>query len=199
VTITGSFEDYWSARGKNLRHNLKRQRKRLEREGLSSRLEILTEPEDVAGAIEDYGRLEGGGWRHELGTAVHPDNAQGQYYRSMLESFCRAHRGLIYRYWYGDRVVASDLCVHLDGTLVVLKTARDEEQKVTSPALLMRQEAMEAIFDSGLFRVVEFYGRVMDWHEKFTREIRTMYHATYDRWPLLHRLGRVGRIGGGRG
>jgi CelD/BcsL family acetyltransferase involved in cellulose biosynthesis len=198
VTITGSFEDYWSARGKNLRHNLKRQRKRLDREGVTSRLEILTEPGDVASAIEDYGRLEGGGWKRERGTAVHPDNPQGRYYRSMLESFCSRRCGLIYRYRYGDRVVASDLCVLRGGTLVVLKTARDAEQKVTSPALLMRQAALESIFSNGLFRVVEFYGRVMDWHEKFTGEIRTMYHATYDRWPLLRELSRFGRVGLGK-
>ena len=88
ITVAGSFDDYWQGRGKNLRSNLKKQRTRLEREGVALRLEVVRTPDAVAAAVADYGRLESAGWKSGSGTAVHADNAQGRFHRGMLEAFC---------------------------------------------------------------------------------------------------------------
>jgi CelD/BcsL family acetyltransferase involved in cellulose biosynthesis len=185
VAVAGSFDDYWKARGRNLRRNLKRQRNGLERRGIRARLEVLTLPEEVAGAIADYGSLESAGWKAGLGTAIHPDNAQGRYYRTILESFCRNGEGRIYKYWYGDRLVAMDLCLHRSGVLIILKTTYDETIESSSPAMLMRHEAFEGLFAEGTFRRIEFYGKVMDWHTKWSDDIRTLFHVNCARWPAL--------------
>ncbi|MDB5772196.1 MAG: family N-acetyltransferase, partial [Burkholderia sp.] len=141
VTLQGSFDDYWNARGKNLRQNMKKQRNKLEKEGVVTRLQLCTAPEDVAQALADYGKLESAGWKAQLGTAIHPENAQGRFYQTMLEAFCRRGAGCIYRYWYNDEIVAMDLCIEGDGTLIILKTTYDESIKDgTSPAFLLRQE-----------------------------------------------------------
>jgi CelD/BcsL family acetyltransferase involved in cellulose biosynthesis len=191
VPVSGSFEQYWNLRGKNLRHNMKRQRAALAQEGVATRLEILTRPEEVGSAIEDYGRLESAGWKAAGGTAISPDNAQGSFYRSMLEAFCRAGKGRIYRYRFGDRVVAIDLCIEGGGALVILKTTYDESIKSISPAFLMRQESFGRMFGEGQIKRIEFYGRLMEWHTRWTDDVRTMYHATYYRWPFLPRLKRM--------
>ena len=109
ITITGSFDDYWARRGKNLKHNMKRQRARLEKDGVRLALDVISRPEDVAQAIADYGALETVGWKAQGGTAISPDNAQGRFYRNLLERFCRLGRGTIYRYRFDDRIVAMDL------------------------------------------------------------------------------------------
>jgi hypothetical protein len=145
IVLAGSFDDYWNARGKNLRSNLKKQRNRLDKEG------VATAPggQPRAGrrwpqAVADYGRLESAGWK----AAAAPrsaGNAQGRYYRAMLEAFCRRGAGSVYRYWFGERLVAMDLCVEDGGSIVVLKTAYDESvPKSLSPTLLMREEACRA-------------------------------------------------------
>ncbi len=189
VVVTGSFDDYWNARGRNLRNNLKKQRNRLEREGVDVRLEVSRAPEQVAQAVADYGRLENSGWKAVRGTAVHAENAQGRYYRRMLEAFCRRGKGSIYRYWLGDRLAAMDLCIEDDGNLIILKTSYDESLPSSlSPTHLMREEAMRRLFDEGGIRRIEFYGRVMGWHLRWTEQIRTMYHVNYYRWPGLRRL-----------
>lgn len=36
----------------------------------------------------------------------------------------------------------------------------------------------------------EFYGRLMDWHTKWSDEIRTLYHVTAFRWAAAQRLYR---------
>ncbi|WP_020655379.1 GNAT family N-acetyltransferase [Massilia niastensis] len=189
VTLAGGFEDYWNARGKNLRSNLKKQRARLEREGVATRLDILRAPQDMAQAIQDYGRLESSGWKGSEGTAVDAGNAQGRYYRAMLEALAARGAASVYRYFFGEQLVAMDLCVEDADSIVVLKTSYDESVPSSlSPTLLMREEACRRLFDEGRFKRLEFYGRVMEWHLRWTDEVRTMYHINYYRWPGLRRL-----------
>jgi hypothetical protein len=52
----------------------------------------------------------------------------------------------------------------------------------------MREEATRGLFESGKIRRIEFYGRVMEWHLRWTEQVRTMYHVNYYRWPGLRRL-----------
>ena len=194
VDLEGSFEDYWEARGKNLRQNTRKQRNKLQGEGIEPRIECVTTPEQVAAAIADYGMLESAGWKGADGTAIAPDNAQGRFYRAMLESYCAQGRGRIYRYWFGDKVVAMDLCIHDDTVLVILKTAYDESYKTVSPSTLMRHQQFQQLFDEQKFRRIEFFGKVMEWHTRWTTESRTLYHATAYRWTWLkalqgHRVG----------
>jgi len=189
VTLSGSFDDYWLARGKNLRGNLKKQRSRLEREGVATRLQVDRAPEAMAQAVVDYGRLESSGWKADKGTAVHAGNAQGRYYRAMLEALASRNAASVYRYYFGEQLVAMDLCVEDDESIVVLKTSYDESVPGNlSPTLLMREEACRRLFDEGRFARLEFYGRVMEWHLRWTDEVRTMYHVNYYRWPGLRRL-----------
>jgi CelD/BcsL family acetyltransferase involved in cellulose biosynthesis len=189
VPVTGAFDDYWNARGKNLRANLKKQRARLAKEGVVPRLEVWRDPKDVAAAVADYGRLESSGWKAAEGTAVRADNEQGRYYRAMLEAFCARGAGSIYRYYFGDQLVAMDLCVEDEDSIVVLKTAYDESvPNSLSPTMLMREEACRQLFDGGRFARIEFYGRVMEWHLRWTEDVRTMYHVNCYRWPGLRRL-----------
>jgi len=189
VTLAGGFDAYWQARGKNLRSNLRKQRARLEREGVALRLEIVRAPEAMAAAVVQYGELESSGWKSAQGTAVHARNAQGGYYRAMLEALAARGAASVVRYWFGERLVAMDLCVEDADSIVVLKTAYDEGVGAgLSPTLLMREEACRLLFDEGRFARLEFYGRVMEWHLRWTEEVRTMYHINYYRWPAVRRL-----------
>jgi len=189
VPLAGGFDDYWQARGKNLRSNLKKQRARLEKEGVALSLRVSRDPADMAQAVADYARLESSGWKEGCGTAVHADDAQGRYYRAMLEALCRRGAGRVYRYYFGERLVAMDLCIEDGEIIVVLKTAYDESvPKQLSPTLLMREEAVRTLFEEERLRRIEFYGRVMEWHLRWTEQVRTMYHVNYYRWPGLRRL-----------
>ncbi|MEL7450177.1 MAG: GNAT family N-acetyltransferase [Pseudomonadota bacterium] len=188
VTVNGSFDDYWSARGKNLRQNLRRQRNRLARESVETRMEAVSDAGAVGAAVDDYGHLESSGWKGGEGTSVHPDNAQGRFYRELFETRCAQGEGVVYRYFYNDQLVASDLCIHRNGILYLLKTAYSETEKTSSPTMLMREEMFRDFFDGGQMRRIEFYGRVMNWHTKWSDEIRTLYHISHYRPALLARL-----------
>ena len=188
LTLAGAFEDYWATRGKNLRHNVKRQRAKLQEQSVPLKLDVIDTPDRVAAAIADYGRLEGSGWKARQGTAVELDNAQGRFYCSVFETYCRLGAGRIFRYLFGDQVVAMDLCIESDNVLVVLKTTYDEKVKVVSPATLMRHEIMSRLFEEGRISRVEFYGKAMEWHLRWTNDLRTLYHVNQYRWSGLKRL-----------
>jgi Acetyltransferase (GNAT) domain len=187
IDLAGTFEDYWSARGKNLRQNLRKQRRKLADDGVKVTLDVLATPAEVAAGIADYASLETAGWKAGGGTAISPDNDQGRFYKAMLESFCARGCGRIYRYRFDDRIVAVDLCIESADTIVVLKTTYDESIRAFSPAALMREEVFPALWASGHIRHIEFFGRVMEWHTRWSEQVRTMYHVTWHRWPALAR------------
>lgn len=188
VDIDGDFEKYWEERGKNLKQNMRKQRNKLATESIETRIELVATPEDVAKAVEDYGLLESSGWKAADGTAIHPKNDQGRFYREMLENFCTLGRGRIYRYWFGDKVVAMDLCIHDSEAIVILKTAYDESFKSVSPSTLMRQEQFQQLFTENRFARIEFFGKVMEWHTRWTEQSRSLFHVTAYRWAWLRQL-----------
>jgi len=187
VEVSGRFEDYWNARGKNLRQNLRKQRRKLEDEGVRTTLEVITEPADVARGVAAYGALEIVSWKAGGGTAISPDNAQGRFYREMLEAYCARGRGKICCYRFDDRIVVVDLCIESDDTLVVLKTTYDESIRNFSPAALMREELFQQWWQQGRLHRIEFYGPTMEWHLRWTDQVRTLFHANWYRWPALVR------------
>ena len=190
ITVPGSFEAYWGARSKNLRHDVSRQKNRLAREGVSARLLTLTTGDDMAHAVADYSRIETAGWKGAINSAVEADSAQGRFYTAMLGSFAEAGEAFACQYLLDGAVVATDLCLRRRDKLFILKTSYSATRRGISPAHLMRHDLFADLFDDGTLRTVEFYGRVMDWHRRLSDEIRTMYHINYYRWPFLASLHR---------
>jgi hypothetical protein len=191
LTICGKYEDYWKQRSKNLTHNLSRQRRRLKEQGGVLELSTDRNAKAVPDALREYGLLESTGWKGEEGSAVAADNVQGRFYREMLENFCHRGEAVIYRLRLNGTTVASDLCLERNGTLFILKTAYDENVPGLSLGLLLHQEIFQSVFEERKIRVIEFYGRLRDWHTKWTNEIRTMYHINFYRSAWVPRLRKM--------
>ncbi len=198
IALSGNFEQYWAARGKNLRTNMKRARADLAKTGIQAKLEVATQPQEVRAAVEEYSRLEASGWKAKTGTAVQIGNAQGKFYSEMLEWACRRGIGRIYRYVLGDSTAAMDLCIDDGDSLIILKTAYDERHARLSPASLMREEQIRRLFDEGRFQRIEFYGPVMEWHTRWTKEERTMYHVNYYRYRFIPWIQGIARRATGK-
>jgi len=187
IDVAGSFEEFWQARGKNLRQNLKKQRRRLEeQEGLLS-FEFIEHPDAVEAALFDFARLESSGWKAAEGTAITVDNAQGSFYRSVLRDFANQGAGFALRLALNGRPIAIDFGVRDDESMVILKTTYDETLKNLSPAQLLHEQAFEYIFRHRLVSRIEFYGRLMEWHQRWSDRSRMLYHVNYDRSPLVRR------------
>ena len=73
----------------------------------------------------------------------------------------------------------------------MLQTTYDESIRDSSPASLMRYEYFRNIFDEARVGRIEFYGKVMDWHTKWSDEIRVLYHANFYRSAVALSLHHV--------
>jgi hypothetical protein len=185
VPVNSSFADYWQRRGKNLVKNIRRQRNKLERERVAVSARWVSDPGTIGRAVDEYGLLESAGWKGTEGTALHPDNLQGRLYRDLMEHYASHGEAFVYQYYYGSELVASELCLHRNKLMYMLKTTYSEAQQGTSPAMLMRQEMLMEIFDRNMFSVIEFYGRLMDWQPKWTDHSKTLYHTNVYRSRIL--------------
>lgn len=188
IDVAGSFDDYWAARGKNLRQNMRKQRNKLAADGIETTLRLVTDEDLIGPALARYGSLESAGWKAQQGTAIHPDNAQGRFYLELFERAAARGETVFYEYLFGEQTVAMNLCLLRHGQLIVLKTAYDESIKTLSPAFLLREEELQRFFAEGQIKRIEYFGKVMDWHTKLTEENRCIYHYTQYRWPWLKRL-----------
>ncbi|MET0518891.1 MAG: GNAT family N-acetyltransferase [Burkholderiaceae bacterium] len=193
IDVEGSFADYWEARGKNLRQNMRKQRNKLAADGVRTQMRVLREVADMAPALARYGVLECSGWKAEQGTAIHPDNEQGRFYRRLLEEAAAAGEARVYEYLFDEQTVAMNLCLLRAGQLIVLKTGYDAGIKSLSPAFMLREEELQSFFAEGQIRRIEYYGKVMDWHTKLTGNSRLLHHLTLYRWGWLKRLKRLKR------
>lgn len=188
IDISGTFEDYWAERGKNLRQNMRKQRNKLAAEGVVTEMQVLTNPEDMPKAVARYGTLESAGWKADQGTAIHPDNQQGKFYIKLLQTAAIYGGAVVYEYTFNGKTVASNLCVRRQGTLVILKTTYDGSIQAYSPAFLLSQDEVEQVFGEGEIQRLEYYGRMMEWHTRWTDNKRTLYQLTIYRWFWLKTL-----------
>jgi CelD/BcsL family acetyltransferase involved in cellulose biosynthesis len=188
VDIAGTFDDYWALRGKNLRQNMRKQRNKLQTEGVEATMRVITDAAAMPEAIARYGELEARGWKAQQGTAVGSDNEQGRFYAELLGTAAARGEAFVYEYLFDGKVVASNLCLKRGRTLVILKTSYDESIQTYSPAFLLHQDLLQSLFEQGLVSRVEYYGRVMEWHMRWTDNKRALYHLTTFRYGLIKRL-----------
>ncbi len=185
VLVDSSFIDYWKRRGKNLKKNVRRQRNKLVRDGIVTTQQSVGDPEAIGKAVDEYGLLESEGWKGKEGTSLHPDNLQGRLYRDLMEHYSKRGEAFVYQYRYGSELVASEICLHRNGFMYMLKTTHSEKPQGTSPGVLMTEDMFRDIFHHRRFHTIEFYGRTADWHPKWTNEFRDMYHINVYRSRIL--------------
>jgi len=191
ITLNGTFDEYWQKRGTKMRYNVNSRRRRAAQKGHTLELVTLRAERDVPDAIREFGRLESCGWKGRDGTAVTADNNQGRFYREVFEYFCARGEGVVYQLKMDGTVVASDLCLVRGGMMVLLKTSYDEQLDEFSPAFLMREDILRRLYAERQIRTVEFYGRAMEWHTRWSEEIRTMFHLNFLRHSWIKTLKKL--------
>ncbi|MCB1774504.1 MAG: GNAT family N-acetyltransferase [Gammaproteobacteria bacterium] len=178
VELKGEFDDYWQQRPRNLRKNTRRYRTRLVEEVGEVGLRVAHDKASVVSATDRYGIMESRGWKGRIGTALHPGNLQGQFYRDFMASMAERGRAFVFELYTGDRLLASRLCVTGDGILVILKTTFDEDLKRYAVGRQLLYELLQYLFEGRQASVVDFYTDAsrdqMDW----ATSDRFMQHAS---------------------
>jgi hypothetical protein len=162
VVANNGFDEYWNARPNDLRQNLRRYRRRAETDGLALRESVCSQPADVGAAVDRYGLLESGGWKGREGTALHPQNEQGRFYRALLTAYANeGHERVFELYAKDDRLIASRMLVSGPGMHVMLKTTYDEAFSRNSVGRILLQHTLSVLLGESARRV-EFYTQAND-------------------------------------
>lgn len=166
ISLTGSFETYWNDRPRKLKKNISRYQNRMSRDVGIATL-VIRRGDETALAVDRYGFLESRGWKGAAGTALHPGNDQGQFYREVINSFSITDESTVYELWSGDQLYASRLCIHNEQQIITLKTTFDEEAKAFAPGRLLLYYMLEHLFATHDSAEVEFYTNAskeqLDW------------------------------------
>jgi hypothetical protein len=176
VPCIGTFEEYWASRGKNLRQNTNKSANRMAKEGYELAVKRITEADQMPEAVTRYATLEAQSWKADGATAVAPDNDQGQFYIDLLSDYANREQAMVFELWANEELIVSELCILNDEELIILKTTYNETFQRFSPASILRKQQFEYIFDQTDLKRVEFYGKMMDWHYRWTDITREMVH-----------------------
>jgi hypothetical protein len=180
------FDEYFKSLGKNMRQNYNKVINRAAKAGDTLDIECVDDPSKIAAAVAIYGEIESQGWKAQKGTAVAPDNNQGRFYTSMLTRLAEKNQACCWYYKINDQVVAVDLCVNQNGSLIILKTTYNEEFSKQSPALQLKVEMLKHYAKhNDEISNIEFYGRVMEWHTRLDSTTRDLQHVTWYRNQLV--------------
>lgn len=156
VCLAGRFDDYWNARPKKLRDNLRRYGRRAEALSNGTRLEVHSAAADMAAAVSRYALLESKGWKARQASALTPGNVQEAFYTELLSRFAAAGQAHVYELWFGDTLAASRLMLENASVLVALKTTYDEQLQRYAPGRLLMYQMIEHAFAHAQGKRIEF-------------------------------------------
>lgn len=179
IRLNGSFDDYWQERSKNLRKNISRYENRLERDNKTLQFHQVTAAKDISSAVDRYGMLESKGWKGKLGTALHPSNQQGQFYRNFLYQLALQNNAVVYEYYIEDKIVASRLCCIKQNMLIILKTTFDEDYKHFALGRLLLKQILQVLFVSNNIEIIDFYTNATQEQLDWATDSRPIYNGSY--------------------
>jgi Acetyltransferase (GNAT) domain len=159
VQSDNGFDEYWTHRSRDLRKNIRRYMNRAEEAAMGPRLVTIDHSDELAEAVNRYALLESQGWKGSAGTALHPDNVQGAFYRSLLREFAVRGQAATYELYMRDRLAAARLLIGGANMQVILKTTYDETLKQYAPGRLLLYLLLQKLLTARTASRVEFYTR----------------------------------------
>jgi CelD/BcsL family acetyltransferase involved in cellulose biosynthesis len=170
LELAGTWERYWTSLSSKFRSNVRNRLTRLNQIGEPA-LEILSDAQAVADALDEVWRLEASGWKDKEGTAIASSTAVQTFYTLLAER--AADRGwlrLLFLTVGGKRIAVSYSAVY-DGRLFLLKTGHDREFHTSSPFKLLTYFAAQEAYARGLCEV-DFLGDTEPWKQEWTAAAR---------------------------
>ncbi len=182
LELPGSYQDLLAGRSRNLRSQVARRQRALERAGRLD-LRVGTTAEDVDRDLPAFLRMEASGWKGQGGTAIVSDARIEQLYRDFARAAADAGYLRLYLLELDGELIAGDLgCVFAGGSWL-LKTGYDEKHARLSPGLVLRARALRAAIEEEGCSYYEFLGGAEDYKLRWTSESLPRVALTAYRGP----------------
>lgn len=168
-----SWEEVEGTFHSKLRNNLKKGRRRAEKEGVLTFAEV-SNPDAVEAALGEAFGVEGSGWKAAKGTAIILSESKSAWYRSISLWAARQGALRIYLLRLGGRLIAFDLDIVSGHTVFALKTGFDEEVATRfSAGNLMRYELLKHLWAHPDIHRYDFLGPTYAWKLEWTQDTDT--------------------------
>ena len=121
-----------------LRRNLRRLKKQLEEQG-DVRMEMVTKPDALLSAYEQFLSVEASGWKgtDRNATAIKTDPALNAFYEALLTPASAGMTPQINLLWIDDKCIAAQFGILTNDCLSLLKIGYNEEYARFSPGYLL--------------------------------------------------------------
>jgi CelD/BcsL family acetyltransferase involved in cellulose biosynthesis len=189
ISLSTTFDEYWQARSRKLRQNLRRALREIEAMGVTPELSVVDDPQGMTLALKEYAAMESRGWKAEGGTAVDLETTQGHFYSDMLSRFARRRQAAFYELRLGDRLAASQIVLGNRTMLITLKTTHDENLAQCSPGNVLDYLLLKREFGMRRVAFIEYYTNASTELLRWGSAHRTISHHRWyrSRWirPLV--------------
>jgi CelD/BcsL family acetyltransferase involved in cellulose biosynthesis len=172
LPLEGGWDGYLGGLGAKKARGLRRQRRRMEREGELT-LDVQDGRERLDELLGEGFAVEAASWKGTSGTAIRSRGDTNRFYRQVAS--WAAGRGtlrLAFLRWDG-RPLAFDFCLEEHGAHYLLKTGYDPAYRSYGPGMLLRAEMIARAFACGL-RTYELLGADEAWKLHWASEVRDL-------------------------
>lgn len=148
LALPRAYDDLLAAVSRNLRSQVGRSRRALERDG-EVVLRLAGSQRPVHEDLERFLRLEAAGWKGRQGTAVLSSHRTAALYRAFARGASAAGQLRLLLLELDGVLVAGDLSCRVGQRTSLVKTAYDEDRSSQRPGLVLRAEALRAAIEEG--------------------------------------------------
>jgi hypothetical protein len=166
------------------RSDVRRARRRAEKEGAITSEVVAPGPDEVDPLLDEAFRIEAANWKGREGTALVHDDLRREFFTRYARAAAEAGILRMAFLRIGERGAAMQLAAESGGRFWLLKVGYDEEFKRASPGTLLLMESVKAAAERGL-EGYELLGSVEPWTRMWTDQIRE--HVQLRVYPLRAR------------
>lgn len=171
LELPGTWEDLLASVSRNLRSQLGRRRRGLEREG---RLRFRTSAatgEELERDLAAFFRVEASGWKSGSGTAILSDPRTTRLYSQFAKAAAAAGWLRLQLLELDGVPMAADLNCRFAGGTFLIKTGYDQRYAALSPGLVLRGEVLRAAIEEAA-DFFDFLGGPDGYKLRWTTELR---------------------------
>ena len=191
VRVDGDQDRYQSSLSKNFRSNQRKAANKLAKlNGVETA--FLTGQEASSSQLFEFIPVEASGWKGRSGTAIQQSSALIAFYRTLTSRLASAG-WLEWHFLRADgRVLAANLAVHFNRSIVVWKLGFDEGKKHCSPGGMLFQSLLDRAFADPDIDEINLVTNA-SWYDHWRMEEREYYRIRFyqKRRPLSILLGFV--------
>ncbi len=170
LELPRSWNELLASASRNLRSQLSRRRRALEREG-SLVFRTTSGGEHLERDLQAFFRLEASGWKGRSRTAILSDEKTEHLYGNFAREAARGGWLRLHLLELNGFPIAGDLACHFAGGGFLIKTGFDERYASLSPGLVLRAEALRASIEEGA-RFYDFLGGPDEYKLRWASHLR---------------------------